>query len=197
MDASEIILVLLTSSVVAAAVSVLLNWAQNRSLERYKAEIRLTTFQSETRFAKLHERRAEALAELYRRLAQAKEAVKTDGVPPHPAATEDMEEEEKAEREISRLRSGIDALSRVRDYYQENRLFFSQDQCEMMDEILFFVEAAWISIQDTRLLGEQEDQPLKGLRHGNTLLHQRVDPLMDNLDSSFKDVLGFTLSDQR
>jgi hypothetical protein len=192
MDLLEITLILLTSSVVAAVVSVLLNWAQSRNLERYGAEIRLATFRRETQYAKLHERRAEVLAELYRRLARAQRVIAADGFPP-PLADPENTDDEIAERELSRLRKGIDVISQVRDYYQENRLFFSHHQREMMEEILSLFQAAWLSIQDTRLLGDKEAKPLQGLRHGNRLIHQKIVPLMEDLDSSFKAVLGFNL----
>ncbi len=54
-----------------------LKGSQEKELERLRSDLRMAAFQRETRFAKLHEKQLEVIAELYRRLCSAHSAMST------------------------------------------------------------------------------------------------------------------------
>jgi len=83
--------------------------------EKLRAELRVTAHERETRFARLHERRADAIDGLYRRLVKAHETFY--------ALTGGIVQSEHDTPE-ARLEAAGDAARELLSFFNENRLYF-------------------------------------------------------------------------
>lgn len=89
---------------------------QAATLEELRAGIRAQAFERETRFARLHERRIQVLAELYEKLALAEQAVKAMRSP--------LRDEER-EDELKDLASR--AIGELDDAFVKSRIWLDED----------------------------------------------------------------------
>jgi hypothetical protein len=97
-----------------------------RNLENYKVELQLAAFEHQTRFTKLHERRAEVVAELYQRMDRIRQLWQSS-VRSGRFSGELTPEEQQSH--ASRL-----SLELV-DFYFQNRLFLEEDFCQAMEDL--------------------------------------------------------------
>jgi hypothetical protein len=93
-------------------------------IERLRGELKRVAFEHETRYARLHEKRAEALEELFKRMVRANDAfaIKFRGF----VVSGEPSEEEKAKQ-------AAQAADAFLDWFSQNRLFIEND---LADRIL-------------------------------------------------------------
>jgi hypothetical protein len=83
-------------------------------IERLKTELKRVAFEHETRYARLHERRAEALEELFKRLVKANRAVSARFRTGHFAGEPSLDEQSV---------QAAEAANQFIDWFSENQLF--------------------------------------------------------------------------
>ena len=103
-----------------------------KSLERFKVDLQLAAFEHQTRFTKLHEKRADVIAELYKRLVRADRSFKQAAAAPFKPA------------EPSQATKASEDGSAFSQYFEEHRIFLAGDLCEQIDDLnKGFWEASW------------------------------------------------------
>lgn len=90
-------------------------------IERLRSDLRSASFEHETKFARLHETRAEIVAELYKRLVQTEDAINTLLSPGQPAVQEDREVQFHQVGDLWR-------------FFDERQIYFDEELCELMDK---------------------------------------------------------------
>jgi hypothetical protein len=93
------------------------------AIEKLKADLRAAAFEHETRFARLHERRVEILAELYKKLAITEDSF-IDVL--HPVQRGSKEDHNK------RIRDAQVGAIKFFEFFNENRVFLDEDVCELI-----------------------------------------------------------------
>jgi hypothetical protein len=97
--------------------------ANDKELERLRADLRIVAFQQETTFAKLHEKRAEVIAELYAKLVIVHSAMQ-DLLNP-------LEMDGEANRE-RKEKTAAEAGNDFSSYYSRHRIFFEEQLCSLL-----------------------------------------------------------------
>lgn len=171
-----------------------------RDLEQHKAELRRVGFEHETRFSRLHERRIEVVAELYKRLTRAKasfERLGSRGPPPQPTwlgraknalwslvpgdvlARREME---KDEHEMA-----INALLDFCDYFDENQFWFDASFVRVIkafqDQLWgvaagFFILESGMQVEDGP---HSWDEMRRIVERDVAQLHQQIESLLRTL----------------
>ncbi|CAI4029899.1 hypothetical protein DNFV4_00319 [Nitrospira tepida] len=151
-----------------------------KELERLRADLRIAAFQQETTFAKLHEKRAEAIAELYAKLVDAHSAIRIaliygkGGQPDY-------------------YREALSKFRAFEDYFEPRKIYFPDGLCDLIEQLViklgllqrFAGERApddlTQGIQDPKGFGAkilELDEPVKQIRH--------------EIEHSFRNILGIT-----
>ncbi len=101
-------------------------WNDSGEIERLKADLRAAAFEHETRFARLHEKRIEIVAELYRKLAIVEDALNDVLHPIQPGSKED--------HKLRTRQAAIEAQAFFK-FFNENRVFLDDQLCGLILEI--------------------------------------------------------------
>ena len=105
----------------------------NREMERLKAEIRTNAFEHETRFARLHDKRLEVVAELYKLLVHTNVAFVT-WIAPLSSASLTMEEKRKVAE---------DAANSFFAFFDENQIYLDEELCALIVRLRDSFRLAW------------------------------------------------------
>jgi hypothetical protein len=106
-------------------------------IERFKGELQRVAFEHQTRYSRLHEKRADALEELFKRMVKANDAFATRFRAVHFAGEPSIEEQTKLAGE---------AANAFLDWFAQNRLFIDNS---IADKILLVnrqFQSAWMTI---------------------------------------------------
>jgi hypothetical protein len=90
-------------------------------VERFRSELSRAAFEHQTRFSVLHDKRGVVIAELYNRLSQAQQ---------HAAQAVAIAELEGALSQNERFTNASNSMNSLFDYFETNRIWFSQSVCE-------------------------------------------------------------------
>jgi len=130
-EASKILLTGAVSAIftgiLAFGVQSLIKRWLSRSLEEFKINLQLAAFEHQTRFTKLHEKRAKAIAEFYKRLVQAQ--YWTESMGSIIADKDGMSVQERTERAAKESNA-------LEMHFAENRLYFDEKTCVKIEDLL-------------------------------------------------------------
>ncbi|MFQ5904134.1 MAG: hypothetical protein ACE5JO_10630 [Candidatus Binatia bacterium] len=155
----------------------------NRDIERFKAQLERTATEHQVRFTKLHETRAEVIAELYKRLAQAQRCFASLINPMQSVGEPPIEEKRK---------SAQDAGNAFVTYFDENEIYLDPRLCQQIDEfnkqlresfLTFFVYV----LQDPK--SRIPDHTKKWHEAWNKL-NDDIPPIREEIANSFRQILG-------
>ena len=106
----------------------------SKDLEKFKAALKRAAFEHQTRYAKLHDERAEIIKELYSRLVSMSKSCQ---LAMSPSPTQGVQPQGEKDR------TAIRDTNEFIDYYQRNRIIFGKDTCAIIDDIVDKVLRAW------------------------------------------------------
>lgn len=153
-----------------------------RDIETFRKKLEIERFEHETRFARLHERRMEVIAELYRQLVHAERAF-SSWVHPLQMAGEPSKEEKG--------QAAVEAANRFRSYFLEHRIYLEPGLC---DEIAAFDRTLYETYVD--LTTYDPDDPretrdhLDAWRTSWNTVSSRVPELRQSIENRFRELLG-------
>ncbi len=111
--------------------------AHDTELERLRADLRISSFESETRFARLHEKRAEVIAELYKKLVAAENTVQ--------ALIRRVGGAGLGFRsEVEVFDEAVVATANFFVYYDENKIYFDETLCSKLQEFHEHLQSIWL-----------------------------------------------------
>lgn len=155
------------------------------ALERLKADLRIAAFQQETTFARLHEKRAEVIAELYGRLESVHRAMQVLLDPsPLDGGADRAEREQKA----------ADAGNAFGDYYHAHQIYFEESLCELLHRFDQDMVQAWWAHRYNPIASSSGMEPLDRRFEGWKRLEQQVPPIRKKIEATFRQLIGITPS---
>jgi hypothetical protein len=203
---AQILIAALTSSVFTASVlaalayvgrSIIERWLV-RSLEKYKAELQLAAFEHQTRFTKLHEKRAEVIAELYKRLVQIQYSLRRLA---HFIRSATSNQSQYAEKETTITQS---SLNEFKIYFEGHRLYFTEGLCGTVEKfhaesLVTLIEL--LSAETSKMLLSQspsespsesrfQEQYTETIRKALDRVEQQVPSLKREIEKEFRKMLG-------
>lgn len=137
MDVLKYVITLLVGSgTIAWIVKQLFSQILSRDIEHFKANLRTTALEHEIRFSRLHDRRVEVIAELYKRLARADTAFV--------ALTKPLRVQGESFPE--QLRTASHCGKEFMDYLNENRVWLSDPLCQLLEALNNELRLTWVDI---------------------------------------------------
>lgn len=167
---------------VIAALTYLLRsiWGQmlSRDLEKFKTALRTAAFEQETRFARLHERRAEVIAELYKRLVWAHSSLGE--------MVSILQSGGEEERKKGVEKAG-EHTSYFLVYFHENDIYFDQSLCTAIENLEGKFRSTWF---DFTVFPDRKPASGKEWHAIWKNFTQEVPPLKREIQKRFRKLLG-------
>lgn len=159
----------------------------DRELEGFRAELKRVAFERETRFARLHERRAEIIAELYGYL------VKVEAAASNLASTATMPWNEPKpgyiEPSLEELKQDLETFQ---DYFARNRIFFSEELCNTVENFQTPVQLAHAfgGSVELNLMRTGKADAADEARKFLSTMRSEIMPIKQNIEREFRGQLG-------
>ncbi|MBI5195283.1 MAG: hypothetical protein HZA10_03055 [Nitrospirae bacterium] len=186
METSEIITLIVSSIGGSAALFTAVAWLArsliknfiDRDLEKFKLNLEKMAFEHQIRFSKLHEIRAQIIAELYGRLYEFHWAVC--------AFLRDFHKENKNDK-THRVQE-IDKKSyEFKDYFDKHRIYFTENICSKVDELVDALYSAYVPLEVT---DSDDDNLIKVWGKCADTVRKQYPAIRSSLESDFRKILG-------
>jgi hypothetical protein len=152
-----------------------------KELERLRADLRLAAFRQETTFAKLHDKRAEVIAELYAKLATVNGAMHELLSP--------LEVDGGAGRE-KREKSAAEAGNDFRRYYDRHLIYFDESLCNLLHSFSQDMMRAWVIHLHNPTTGEGGINRWEPRMKAWERLNEQVPKIRTEIEQNFRQLLG-------
>lgn len=152
-------------------------------LERTRSALTIATTEHQIRFSKLHEKRAEVVAETYARLRRYRTAVRNYSCRPVGDTDPPLEQQREA----------VDSAKKdFWDYFAPNEIYFSKDEAAEIikfAESLYTVSGEWYLLQEDPERRSNLSRGDRWRKRGEPLLNEEA-PLFDHLRDLFRSLIG-------
>lgn len=155
----------------------------SRDIEKFKSDLEKEAIKFRIRYERLHDERVGVIKEVYKKIVQAHESLRSL-INPWQGAGEPTEDEKSDKAS----KCNMELIT----YYQENRIFFEEQLAEEIDSLLTELREAWSKFQLSR--ASKEDSDHKEARQewskAWTQIDEQVPIVKKKLESSFRANLG-------
>ena len=161
-----------------------------KRLENFKTELQLNTFERQTKFSKLHERRAQVIEEIYRKLLN----VLSDLV----MLKNSIQLAESKSKEIDdAVTKTYETIREFMDYFNGNQLYLPETLCTKI--IVLYVDVSQVhlnllSIRENKksVMNDkiQNKRYWDELAQTSTVLADKITPLIKEIEREFRNLLG-------
>lgn len=161
--------------------------SHDKEIEGLRADLRAVAFEHEIRFARLHERRAEVIAELYARLVETENAFEslTFPVPLVVGRGEPYD----------MLSEALRCASTLRNCFYENRIYFDENLCAEIDG---FMQNLYRALRHPWLHGAFKDEDFgagaeerkKTAEEARKIVNEYMPRILSQIEKSFREMLG-------
>jgi 7-cyano-7-deazaguanine synthase in queuosine biosynthesis len=156
-----------------------------QELMRLQSSLQLVELEHQIRFSKLHERRAEIIAELYTRAVGLYRAASA-----FVKLYQSLDEAKNKEN----IKSLWNAADKFRNYFDEHRIYFNENTCTTIDSFNEALSKACsnliVFIQDAPALNLTTAQIWDEWNKTMTLMEGDVPKIRKSLEESFREILG-------
>jgi hypothetical protein len=193
MDWLQILVNLILTGVLLYVFQRVIDERSARRLEEFKAELKSTAFERETKFSKLHEKRLQVLAELYRKLSHvnsnlsAMKLTAESGIP-----------DDHMKLLIDDFNKAIDEFSA---YLSENRLYLPDHLCDQLYLYWAYSIGVWSNLSTSYITNDHSTRVNEGkeaymedarqsLIKASVKIREKLDPLNKVIEKEFRDLIG-------
>lgn len=153
------------------------------NLESHKAELNI----QHTQYLKLHEKRLEIVAELYGKLSELDMEMRVLTSPMKPLPQNQTAEEQDNEH----IESSKSAYIKFREFYNKNKIFFSENDCSLVDDLILKYTSALLDGSSRYRLGKSNaDFNFQNFLKAVETVHTHIPPIMQSLEKEFRNTLG-------
>ena len=154
-------------------------------LIRLQSSLQLVEFEHQIRFSKLHERRAEIIADLYSKAVELHRRAST-----FVRLYQSLDEDKNKENTKDLWK----AADEFRNYFDKHRIYFNKDTCTTIDSFNEALSQASSNliffIQNAPPLNLTTDQIWDEWNKSMTLIEDNVPKMKESLEKSFREILG-------
>lgn len=190
MKTSEIITLIISSIGGSAALFAAVAWLArsvvkhflDKDLANFKLSLERATYEHQIRFSKLHEIRAQIIAELYGRLFEF-----------HWAVCGFLRDFHKANHDAQKIQD-LDAKSyEFKDYFDKHRIYFTENICSKIDELVNALYSAYVPLTAIDPDTDHYDKQLrKDWDRCAKIVQEKYPAIRESLESDFRKILGVT-----
>ena len=153
-----------------------------RDNERFKSELQVEAHRRTTMFSRLHDRRAEIMAEQYKLVAQAVDKLRSYEAPFQAVGEPNMDEKQN---------SAGTAINVLREHFELHRIWFSRDTCDRSDAVITRLRNTHNYFSTYRRADAQGgERQVRAWRDAWEQVQIDVPPLRAALESEFRALLG-------
>jgi len=154
-------------------------------MERLRTDLQQITFQQETTFAKLHEKRAEIIAELYSRLLKFQRSV---GALLNPVSAHSPNLQQREQR-------AVDAGNLFLEYYSQNRIYFDESLCSQLNDFLEIMSNAHLAHALYPVTDPNPTESWEERCKAWDTLNGQAPAIRREIERSFRQLLGLTVQE--
>ena len=177
--------ILLTTGIISALVSISTGLWRDRNLEGFKSELRKEIIEHETKFISHHDKRAEVISQIHTRIAVAEQRIRQAGLPIVPAP---FIEGQGTSPPYDPVHDAFMARQQLESYFNENSLYLTEHQTELVSGMLEQLHTAWINAYGFRSTS-REPEAIKESRQSHDDALEIFGELKDSLVASFRETL--------
>jgi|SRR3990170_5462565 len=190
MKTSEIIALIISSILGSATLFAVVAWLTRslikhffeRDLVRFKLNLEKISFEHQIRFSKLHEIRAQIIADLYGRLYEF-----------HWAVCAFLRDFHKANPDAQRVQKLDDKSYEFKDFFDKHRIYFTENICSKIDEIVNALYSAYVPLEAIAPSTDRNDKELKrDWIKCAKIVQEKYPAIRESLESDFRKILGVT-----
>lgn len=164
--------------------------ANAEELERIRANLQLAGFEYETRFAELHKKQAQVIAEFYELLVIVEEKIRWMGSILVGDDEAGLSSEAIGEK---RAEDALKVLNNLIDYYTKRRLYFKESTCEKISTLIKNLQETFMNFRATDFKGEQHEERW---REAHRAMAQEIPEIMRLVEKDFREILGYKAEEQ-
>ncbi len=154
----------------------------NIQLEKLKSDLGRIAFETQTRFTSLHHKRAELLAEFYKRLVQTERIYQTFVTRAAPNAEPISDGESKDTLRLAGL---------MWEFFEENRIYFDASLADAIFALYQEFNAVWANAMFAQVSdGLNQDQKLNAWTRSWASVSRKVPELRRDIETAFRAMLG-------
>jgi hypothetical protein len=165
-----------------------------KDLERLRADLQITAFEYQTRFASLHQERAKVLDQLYKLLSEVERNLILATRYTHLNAEDDRPWKEKKIQSEKMYKETFEATIQFETYFEKNRHYLNSELCDRIEKLVIeFVE----SIQDLEITHVPSSSDIKGpgpailaLWKVEKKVRVIIPPIKQEIEEEFRKLLG-------
>jgi hypothetical protein len=155
-------------------------------IERLKNSLQMTALEHQVRFFKLHEKRAEVIAELYRRLVEAKESARLSVLTGGP-------------KDRSGALDKLVELKKLQIFIDKHRIYFPEEMCALLDKFSGVLRKTVIDVSvyagvDSPSTAEMVAERNEALTRAYETFEEDVPEALRALEVAFRSILGEPLA---
>ena len=179
----------IASTLVAALIGTGFGFWSDKKLSSFKDTLQRRLFEHQTRFASLHEKRAQIIAKLYKQIINTNRLIKNASLP-LPTFIDAQGAEEKDTRGDIAFNAYIEFLY----FFNENRIYFTKKQCEMLDGLSgLMATGSMATLPFQKDILDDETREFVKTRLKDALTD--IPPVLESLEDTFRELLGIELGD--
>jgi hypothetical protein len=163
----------------------------DQELEIHKHKLEILKLEHEYLFSELHKKRMEVVEELYARIADLHLGM-IDLATGFISLNKDEGEKEK----IKRIQLVIDTYDKFREYFNQKKIYFTSEQCKMIQDLLDDFHKKGMEITDVErqrsygMIGEEMVDVFKKAIEAGKYIKTEIPKLLLSLQGEFKSVIG-------
>ena len=157
------------------------------AMERLKSELQIRTIEHQVRFSRLHEKRAEIIAELYKNLVNALVETESFMAPFQMAGEPDRKDKYK---------TAWSALVELNIFFNNNRIYLPQQQCRQLDTLInnlrnmLIKNGSFLRQEDSMLTHEQHNKKYETWDASWNEIKTEIATAKASLEDEFRSLLG-------
>ncbi len=159
------------------------------TIEQLKAELQLRTIEHQVRFSRLHEKRADVIAELYGLLVEALWEAESFLSPMEWAGEPSKKEKHQ---------HAMNKLVELYRYFDKHRIFFPPEVCASLEALVRDVRlqvinfGVWLEYESHELTNDSNKQKRDAWNSGWDAIRNQVPVARQSLENEFRKLLGAT-----
>lgn len=178
MDINSVLQTLGTIGIGSTVIAFILRGAFNqllsKDIEKFKMELKVTAFERETRYARLHEDRARVIGELFAHLVGAHDTL-TGFVHPFQLGG-DQERKEKAQHTVKKLNEFF-------SYFHAKEIYLDAPLCKLIKDLERKFREVWAKFYNLNPIGNEWVEAWEKLE-------KDVPPIKEEIIKRFRSILG-------
>lgn len=178
MDSTTLFVTILTSILSSGVFAAVAKYLLSIELEHLKSDLSNAAFQKQTTFARLHEKRADIIAELYAKLVAVHRAMVI------------MVDQDEFDGKVSR--KATKAGSAFHYYYDVHQIYFDKPLCELLESFDRNVVDALVVHYTNPTDGEEGQDRRARRKDALQQLVKQVAPIRKEIEGTFRKLLGLS-----